>query len=75
MKHQIISLNKIRRRKVFSIGIIVTADTIEWTGKWFKFVEIEEEQFKQRFEKFDDGWSYNFYWGSWEKTWKFKKLV
>ena len=63
-----------RRRFVFAIGFIVTVDTIEWVGKWFKYVEIEEELHKERYLNFDE-WNYQFYWGPWESVWGFKRII
>ena len=62
-----------RRRKVFSVGIIIT-DTIEWTGKWFKFIEIEEEKCLVKFSEFDE-WTYTFHWGEWKPIWEFRKII
>ena len=45
-----------------------------WTSKWFKFVEVTERKTTVRFQQFDDGWSYQFYWGPWKDRWVFVKL-
>lgn len=73
--YESIPLGETRRRKVYSIGLTITSDVIVWTGKWFKFVEIEEEKHKVRYRYFDDGWTYQHYWGNWKEEWNFKKLI
>ena len=70
--YQIEPQNRFRIRRVFSIGIIVV-NTIEWTGKWFKFIEIEEEECLERYSYFDE-WTYTFFWDEW-KTLKSKWLL
>jgi len=72
--HQIKPQNKFRRRKVFSIGITLSTSEIVWTGKWFKYVVVEEEKCLVRYKYFDDGWTYAFYWGEWKETWEFRRL-
>jgi hypothetical protein len=46
-----------------------------WTGKWFKFITIEEKKVKNRYLEFDDGWSYQNYWGKWKTSWVMVKIV
>lgn len=76
---QMIVTNIVRRRKVFSVlpFIIVNGMTgdFHWTGKWFKFVTIEEKKVKNRYLEFDDGWSYQNYWGKWKTSWVMVKIV
>lgn len=70
---QSVPQNKFRKRRVYSIGIIITS-TIEWTGKWFKFVDIEEQLFHNRGKKFNE-WNYTFYWGDWYSSWEFVRVL
>ena len=76
---QMIVTNKVRTRNVFSIlpFIIVNGmnGDFHWTGKWFKFITIEEKKVKNRYLEFDDGWSYQHYWGKWKTSWVMVKIV
>ena len=71
--------NELRERKVLSIlpFIIVSGETSDfhYTGKWFKYVTIQEQKVKDRYLEFDDGWSYQHYWGSWKTGWVLTKLI
>lgn len=81
--YQIEKIEEFRTRKVFSLFpfIIVNlfedspATTFLWTGKWLKFVEIQEQKARERYLEFDDGWSYQFYWTRWKERYKFIKLI
>ena len=68
-----------RVRKVLSIlpFIIINGEDSDfhWTGKWFKYVTIQEQKVKDRYLEFDDGWSYQHYWGKWKTSWVFTKIM
>jgi hypothetical protein len=71
--------DEFRERKVLSIlpFIVVSGENgdFHWTGKWFKFVTIKEQKVKDRYLEFDDGWSYQHYWGRWKTGWVMLKFV
>lgn len=74
--------NKFRERKVLSVlpfvflsGYKVGFSGAVWTGKWFKYVNIKERKIRHRFAKFDDGWTYCFYWSKWYDEWYFIKIL
>lgn len=72
---QIISLDKKRKRKIYSLfPLTIVDDIFVWTGKWFGRVIIEEEKIKSRYKNFDE-WNYGFYWSDWEYTWGFVKII
>lgn len=77
-EHQRVITEDYRNRKVFSLFafIIVSGFNSDFirTNRWFKFVEITEQKVFERYQYFDDGWSYMMYWGKWEENWKFVKL-
>lgn len=68
-----------RVRKVLSIlpFIIINGEDSDfhWTGKWFKYVTIQEQKVKDRYLEFDDGWNYQHYWGKWELSWVLTKII
>lgn len=68
-----------RVRKVLSIlpFIIINGEDSDfhWTGKWFKYVTIQEQKVKDRYLEFDDGWNYQHYWGKWGLSWVFTKII
>jgi len=70
---------ELRVRKVLSIlpFIIVNGEDSDfhWTGKWFKYVTIQEQKVKDRYLEFDDGWNYQHYWGEWELSWVLTKII
>ena len=70
--------NHFRERKVLSVlpFIVVCGlkSDFHWTGKWFKFITIREQKVKDRYSKFDDGWSYQHYWGRWKTNWVLIKI-
>jgi hypothetical protein len=70
---------ELRVRKVLSIlpFIIVNGEDSDfhWTGKWFKYVTIQEQKVKDRYLEFDDGWNYQHYWGKWELSWVLTKII
>jgi hypothetical protein len=76
---QMIVTTIVRKRRVLSIlpFIVVTGfgTDFHWTGKWFKFVTIEEVKVKNRHSQFDDGWSYQNYWGKWKTSWVLTKII
>ena len=76
--YQIERIEEYRHRKVFSFFSFIVVYGVEiefiWTGKWFKWINITEQKIKERWLKFDDGWSYEFYWSKWKDKWKFLKL-
>lgn len=44
-----------------------------WVGKkfrWLKKITIKEQLVLARYTWFDDGWTYQNYWGSWKKEWE-----
>jgi hypothetical protein len=45
------------------------------TGKWFEYVEIEQQKCLERFATFDDGWTYKYYWTDWKECWYFTKFT
>lgn len=77
--YQVEILQEFRKRKWLSLFGFIVVNGMEgdfvWTGKWFKWVEIEEQKVKERYTFFDDGWSYQWYWGEWKESWKFKRLL
>lgn len=76
VEYQHKKLGIFRTREILSIlPFIVVGDIIVWTGVWFKKVTVEEEQYMERYLKFDDGWSYQFYWGGWKTRWEFVRIV
>jgi len=78
-EHQFECLNETRRKKVFSFFPFIVKDGLKsdfhWTGKWFKWVEIEETKYKERYLFFDDGWTYQHYWGQWREIWFLTKII
>ncbi len=68
-----------RERKVLSIlpFIVVSGEKgdFHWTGKWFKFVTVKEQKVKDRYLEFDDGWSYQHYWGRWQTGWTLIEIL
>jgi hypothetical protein len=70
---------ELRVRKILSIlpFIIVNGEDSDfhWTGKWFKYVTIQEQKVKDRYLEFDDGWNYQHYWGKWDINWVFTKII
>lgn len=71
---QSVPQNQFRKRKMYSIGFVITENTMEWTGKWFRYVLIEEQLFFNRIKVFDE-WNYSFYWGDWYPSWEFVKTL
>lgn len=71
--------DKFRVKKVLSILPFIVVDgeksDFHWTGKWFKYVTIQQQKVKDRYLEFDDGWSYTHYWGRWRTRWIFIKFV
>lgn len=63
-----------RTRKVFSWFGFISVATLEWSGKFFKYVEIEEQLTEVRYSYFDE-WIYQNRWGEWEQEWIFKKFL
>lgn len=63
------------RRKLSIFPLIIVGDEFVWTGKWFTYVTVQEQKIMERYLKFDDGWTYMHYWGKWEETWEFVKIV
>jgi len=41
---------------------------------WLRKVKITEKQVMFRGTEFDDGWSYQFYWGKWKEKWVIIRL-
>ena len=76
--YQIEKFNKYRTRKIFSIFPFIIVNGFDndfvWTGKWFKFVYIVEQKVRERYSYFDDGWSYQNFWGKWNENYKFIKI-
>lgn len=73
---ELIYLDVFRTRKVYSfLPIIISGGEFVWTGKWFEYVTIEEQKYKVRHLEFDDGWSYQSYWGKWSTDWEFVKII
>ena len=72
-------MDEFRERKVLSIlpFIIVSGEggDFHWTGKWFKYVKIREQKVEDRYLEFDDGWSYQHYWGRWRTSWTLIKIL
>lgn len=68
---------RVRRRLSFFPWIVVSGfDTdYHWTGKWLKFVKIKEQKCLERFEKFDDGWTYQNYWSEWKEKWRLVEIL
>jgi hypothetical protein len=68
-----------RKKKVLSILPFIVVDgeksDFHWTGKWFKYVTIQEQKVKDRYLEFDDGWNYQHYWGKWELSWVLTKII
>jgi len=74
--YEIERLNEFRFRIIHSIlPFIIKDGIIVWTGNWFKPIQIKEEKIKERFLKFDDGWSYQNYWTLWKENWEFIEIV
>lgn len=67
-----------RTKKVLSLfGFIYRNDT-DWflyTGKFFQFVEIEQELYRKRYLLFDDVLSYEYFWSQWKEIWYFKSKI
>ena len=72
-------MDEFRERKVLSIlpFIIVNGEgsDFHWTGKWFKYITIQEQKVEDRYLEFDDGWSYQHYWGRWRTSWTLIKIL
>lgn len=65
---------KVRKRRFFAwypiwlaYEVLIPLRGCQFT--WWKWVEVEEKQKLNRYSKFDDGWSYDFYWGEWKERW------
>ena len=71
--------DKFRERKVLSIFPFIIVSGLEtdfhWTGKWFKYVTIQEQKVNDRYLELDDGWSYQFYWSEWKTSWVLIKIL
>jgi hypothetical protein len=71
--------DEFRERKVLSIlpFIVVSGEgsDFHWTGKWFKYITIQEQKVEDRYLEFDDGWSYQHYWGRWRTSWTLIKIL
>jgi hypothetical protein len=76
---EMIVTNTFRTRRVFCVLPFIIVNGLDgdfhWTGKWFKFVTIKEQKVKNRYLKFDDGWSYRKYWGKWKTSWILTKVL
>jgi len=49
-----------------------------WVGnkfRWLKKIKIIERLTFTRDTSFDDGWSYQEYWGNWKKEWEAEEIL
>jgi len=68
----------VRVKKRFTLfGITATAQTFEINGKWkwFGLVEVRERKRLVQYSYFDDGWSYQNYWGKTKEEWEFLEFI
>jgi len=77
--YEIEKVNRYRIRLVFSLFpfIIINGfkSDFHWIGKWFKYITIREQLVKYRIKYFDDGWTYQYYWGGWKEKWQLIEIV
>jgi len=57
------------------LGVTFASRTMEWSGKLFGFIEVEERKRYVQYSYFDDGWSYQNYWGKTNEEWEFVKFI
>ena len=74
-EYERIWLETIRKRKILSLLGFIIVDKIIFTGKFFKYVDIEEKKYKWRRLEFDDGLTYSSYWTDWKYSWAYTKLI
>jgi len=68
--YELIETGKVRTRVFFAwlpvyIGRALFVPLKDYKFKWFRYVRVTEKKVKQRFTFFDDGWTYQNYWGKW----------
>jgi len=69
--YQEVSLNKFREVIIFSfLFFTFLSGEIIRTNEFCSFVKIRQEKIKYRWLRFDDGWSYMFYWAGWLYKWR-----
>lgn len=69
--------NEFREKKVFSFfWLSISGSIFITTKKFFGFVKVQQQLTYVRYMEFDDGWTYQDYWGSEEhKIWKHIKIM
>lgn len=76
MSSQIKETTELRIRKAFSFFWIFISDgTFFKSSKFIGNINIEEQKYYIRYLDFDDGWSYQYFWGKWYTEWKFIKII
>ena len=59
-----------RNRKSFSFFYLTICDNIfTINSKFFGIIKTKQQKIFDRFEYFDDGWTYQNYWGKWKQKW------
>ena len=43
--------------------------------RWFKKCKVRYRLYFSRKEQFDDGWSYQHYWGKWKKEFRLETII
>ena len=78
VEHILTEERKLKKR--LSIFPFIIRDTVDgkqsiWTGKWFSWVIVKERKQLTRYLEFDDGWSYQSYWGEWKEEWLIEEII
>lgn len=73
-----IEINEFREKNVFSFLFITFPDfhgSPIFTKKLFGFIKVKQQRYKWRMLKFDDGYSFSYYWSDWKYFWKYIKTL
>lgn len=73
-------LNQFRERELWSfLGIFISDDRPYFQSSVFSFlpkkIKIKEQRYRVRYEWFDDGWTFQSYWGKWNWYWEFNQIL
>lgn len=73
-----IDLEEFREKKVFSFLFMTFPDfhgNLIFTNKLFGFVKVQQQKYKWRMLQFDDGYTFNYFWGDWKYSWRYTKTL
>lgn len=70
-------LDRFRIRNSFCIFPFIFTSNGDYikTGKWFSKIKIKQQASKFRVQHFDDGLTYQHFWGKWSLQWKTIDIV